>query len=185
MSLGVHQIKNYNGHSSFFVQRSYGNYLIFADGLQDIDYQFFKSKGGVYRQFFIGLDHVTEANAQLFKKFGAIGVGYFAAESFNERLPLERFKKDFCDHQIKFISNNEHCFITLKQNNKKMMFMGDIYRKTLNGRIFKNDKDCTDQVHELFKLRGVHLALFQRHEGDALLDVDRGFLSQVKSFFNR
>lgn len=185
MSLGIHQIKNYNGHSSFFVQRSYGNYLIFGDGLQGVDYELLKSKGGVYRQFFTSLDHVTEANAQLFKKFGAAGVGYFPENSFNERIPLEIFKKDFCDHQIKFISNEQDCFMTLKQNDKKMMFMGGLYRKTLSGRIFKQGEDRTEQVYKLFKERGIHLALFQRHEGEALLDINNGFLSKLKSLFNR
>jgi hypothetical protein len=168
-NIGVHQFKNYPGSSSFYIQRNYGHYIVFADFLQNMDYEFFKSKGGVYRQFLADPSNINQTHIEIFSRFGAsIVVKNTDKSLLHPDIPIEFFNDDFFDHTLKwFYSDLIECVMML-QRGKKILFFGPSYRLTDQMMILKNDEDITESLQPFFQEHGVSYCFFNRHEGEAI-----------------
>ena len=93
---------------SYFVRRSYGNYLFFPHGDLEPMFNFFKSQGGIYKVFDINLPF-PYMNQRLFDIFGASSIG--PEIDFHSDFKIEKMNEEFHDPDL-FL--NEHSF-QLKQ----------------------------------------------------------------------
>lgn len=169
MSLGVHFIKTSKTTGTYFFQRSYGNYIVFADNLMRLDSEFYRSKGGVYRQFFSGPD-ITEENRNLFQVFGAAGV-FLNQSFFDEGLKVETYETDFYDHRVEFKQMDSFTQFTCKQDKKKVR----VYSKELclkpNQDVYMAGVDKTSFVLDQLFEDEIHYAFFSSFEQDHMMDL--------------
>lgn len=174
MNLGIHKFADKKGTASYFVQRRYGNYLLFSENCDQYNYEFIKSKGGIYKQFIENTDDIKESQGKLFDIYGAAAVGHFSPEPTHPRLPLEAFNKDFIDKEIRFPEFENRKHILLKQMSKKVVFFGKAYYLRSDGRVFVNTQDHTQKLHQFFIEQGISYAFFSHFQKAHLLHIEHG-----------
>lgn len=167
MKIGVHQIVKNANASSYFVQRSYGNYLVYSDALTATNTDFFKSKGGVYRQFIQKVEHISLEQVQLFKRFGAAAVTLSSLEAapFSPHIKIELFSDDFVDPTVKFGHVKwGGSMIHMKQGDEKVTFVSPEYYYKSNGEVICEAKDCSEELFESLDGQGVSWVFFSEHD---------------------
>ncbi len=118
---GIHTFKDHNGRAAYFIPRKYGNYLIFNFDFTLQDYEFLKSKGGVWRQLSLSSMDLTEISLRIFNRFGAYNVLPMSInrDFKNEFGPIEILNKDFFDDEIQILKIDEdNYWLILKQREK-------------------------------------------------------------------
>lgn len=92
--LGLYYIPSGNGYMSYFLKRSWGNYLFFPHPEVDKMYPFILASGGIYKVF----DHTLPYsfyNKKLFDKFGAPTIGL--EREYHEDFLIEKYPDDYFD----------------------------------------------------------------------------------------
>lgn len=172
MSLGLHHIKNSETSCSYFVRRPFGNYIIFSDDLSPLHIDFFQSKGGVYKQFLEDSSVVNKNQKDLFVKFGAAGVVSKNSTNFSEDIPIEFFAKDFADPLIRFRDDEQGGkSILLKQNEKKVIFLGKKYFYKESKEIVFNGENKTEELFSQFEKEGVEVVFFSHYNWDHMVEL--------------
>jgi len=169
MTFGIHQFKNSKNSASYFVERPFGNLLIFSDDLNDIDHEFIKSKGGLFRQYFESFEGITSLNKKLFKIYGAKGIGNWIDEKFDPEIALERFNIDFSDPSLNFYIQGASKYIVLKQGSKKVALLGSSFLLKANGDILCLGHDHTESMLNKLKNDSVDLLYFTSFESQSSL----------------
>ena len=171
--LGIHQFTIDNHRSAFFVERPFGNYLIFSDHLKSTDFEFIKSKGGVYKQFFESSSSINKYHAKIFDLYGAPAVVNAVFEIQNEHLPVERIGIEFADPSFEFdFSENSKKFI-FKQRGENVMILGeDYYLNSENNILFKN-KDITREILNQIVLKDIKYVFFTHFEKSAFYEIGK------------
>lgn len=126
MSLGIHSFVITDGplkKGSFFIERSYGNYLVFPTFLSDQNHNFIKSKGGVWKQIYTSENIMNIHSGEIFRKYGAyIVMCGDDKDYFTEYGPVEFLGKSFYDSDLIPLSFQDfHSWIILKQNGKNFL----------------------------------------------------------------
>lgn len=164
MNIGVHHLSQSDHYSSYFVQRDYGNLLIFSDALASIDHDFLKSRGGLYRQFIEDRSLISLAQCELFTTFGAAAVGKFNTESYHPKLKLERFGEEYSDHSIKF---NRSTFggqvLGLKQSDDKVAFIGRDFYLDEQGEVTCGNQKLGEAFFDVFEENQTSWLFFAHH----------------------
>lgn len=186
-NLGIHQFKNYSGSSSFFVQREFGNYLFCADFLHEFDYDFFKSKGGVYRMFLESPKNISKTHASIFVRFGAAAV-FSSRDQLpgSADLPCEVFGDEFVDHTLRWVHRDQFNCVLIKQKGKKIAFFGSSCRLGSLGRVFDGENEITEPVLQFMQSQQISFGFFARHEGNAFLQPHAGgFLQSLYKWMRK
>lgn len=106
INIGVHKLESYKNskgifENSYFIHRSYLNYVIFAPQSTEIFYDYFASKGGVGKQIFTDASQINHAPGKIFNKFGAsVLMTNPKKMPPNAAYKLEYFGEDFVDKDI-------------------------------------------------------------------------------------
>lgn len=104
----------------YFVERSFGNLLIYPRHLDSIDNKIFKSRGGIYRQ--LDIEMGNHFNIQrLFEVYGAALV--LDTDEKDIRFLTEQFGVDMYDHYLEY---NEYGVVAY-QDKKSYLFLNDKY----------------------------------------------------------
>jgi hypothetical protein len=162
--LGVHQIKIDQHRSSYFIERPFGNYLVFSDHLQTIDEDFFISRGGIYKQFIQSSSNIGEVQGKLFNRFGAYGVGDALEYQVNAYLPMQRVVKDFNDPAFRFESHGEAKKFLIDQRGKKILILGNEFYLNEVQKVILRDKDWTKQLVEQVQSREIDFVFFSHYD---------------------
>ncbi len=100
--LGLYYIPSDNEYTSYFLKRSWGNYLFFPHPDVEKMYPFILASGGVYKVFDSKLPY-SFYNKTLFDKFGAPTIG--VKRSFHEDFLIESCPGDYFDVDLKILEN--------------------------------------------------------------------------------
>lgn len=178
--IGVHQINITQQESCYFVKRPFGNLLLFSDHLNEIsknEHDLFKSFGGISKNILESTQSINDTHRLIFRKYGANIVCDTIIKHFDKGAKVERLM-DLVEPQIEFIFTQHYKFIILKQDPKKIMFVGkDILLKS--DRILCQKKDITDQLIQIQEEKNVDLIYFTRHHGHSAISFKK------KSLFSK
>ena len=100
--LGLYMIPSHGGHTSYFLKRSWGNYLFFPHPEIENMFPFILSCGGVYKVFDCTLPFCYY-NKLLFDKFGAATIG--PERDHHEDFLIEKFPDEYFDVDMKLLNN--------------------------------------------------------------------------------
>jgi|GEM_PF-2570976 len=169
MNLGVHKITKNSNSSAYFVQRSFGNYLIYPDALATIDVDFLKSRGGVYRQLINKVELISLAQAQVFIKFGASAVVPKEEKAKEtDSMPLEVYGESFKDPSIKLNKASfGACYWMMKQKDKKVIFLSPELYLDKNEVVLLDGKDISDEFYDYFENIGASYLFFTEHQEES------------------
>lgn len=183
MGLGIHKFDSRNNHSAYFIERPFGNILAFGDDLEQVDHEFIKSKGGLFRQFFESKEGINCLNRQLFKKYGANGV-LKMADQFDPIMPLKQFGVDIADPAILFNKSGSKNTLVIRQKNKNVMILGAQYFLQKDKKILFNNQDITESTYKLFGEYEITHAFFTHFEDDNnILIRSEGRMKKIVRFF--
>lgn len=183
---GIHQIQISSNNSCYFIKRPFGNLLIFADNLVELtskEHELFKAYGGISKTFLESTQSINEQHRSLFTKYGAAVVCDTIKNHFDEGARVERLK-DFSDPQIEFIFKPQYKLIILKQDNNKIMFVGnDLLFKEMN--VLYDGRDITTDLLQLKNEKSIDLIYFTRFEGQSAIKFNQeNVISKITSFFS-
>ncbi len=183
MSFGVHQFIHSTGRASYFVERPFGNILVFSDDIEQVDHDFVKAKGGLFRQYFESPEGVNSLNRQLFRIYGAKAVGCWSQEAFDHAIVLERFGIDFSDPSIKFKTQGEAKYLVISQKSKKMAVMGSSFDLKATGEIMVLGHEQTDNILTKLKNDSVDIVFFSSFEKEnSLVFKEPSQFQKLKNF---
>lgn len=184
INLGIHQFKINDHQCSYFIERMFGNYLIFSDYIRETNYDFLKSKGGLYKQFMESPTHIDEIHGKIFDKYGAYAVGDFLKEIFHAKLPVERYGIDYVDPDLRYISQGSAKKIFLTQMNKPIMILGSEFYLSSDDKIFLNNTDITEKLTQEIIQKKIEFTLFTRFECSSHLTLgQKSFLQKIYQVF--
>ena len=165
MNLGVCKIEKNANSTAYFVQRSFGNYLIYPDALTTIDVDFLKSRGGVYRQLIHKVKLISLAQAQVFVKFGASAVVSKNQKTEEiDSMPLEIYGVSFKDPSIKLNQTDFGCcYWMMKQKDKKVIFLNPEIYFDKNETVLLEGRDITEKFFDYFENIGASYLFFSEH----------------------
>lgn len=103
--LGLYYIPSKGNYVSYFLKRSWGNYLFFPHPEVENMYPFFIASGGVYKVFDTTLPFPSY-NRELFNKFGAPTIG--CDLEFHPDFQIEKYNEDYFDVDLKI---KDHSFL--------------------------------------------------------------------------
>ncbi len=158
--LGIHKLTISDHQCSYFIERPFGNYLIFSDKLENIQSDFFRSKGGIYKQFIENVDELQPTQAKLFQEFGSYGVGLFEGEKFHEYLPLESYGATYADPLVKFVEQDHGKLVYFAQKNSRVIIFGKDFYLTESGEILLHRKALNDYFVKTIQLYQPHFLFF-------------------------
>lgn len=182
---GIHQIEIDKNHSCYFVERPFGNYLFFPDFIKEKNDDFYKQKGGVYKQFLESHTHLNDIHGHFFYKFGAQAVIHSQVELFHEKVAIERAGIDFDEVSIDFESHGSAKWVSFKQKEKLVYIMGNDFYLTSDKKIFQSKSDKTIEWLTLFDEMNVNYIFFCHFEKKGHLVIEKdGFFNKFKTFFN-
>lgn len=166
-NLGIHQISFQEYYSSYFVPRNYGNYLFFSELFKGGHDAFFKSKGGLYKQFVASSDPSTSAMQELFVKFGCSAVSLKSEERFELKLRWERWPDDFYDDQVEFFWFDPFCAIGCRQAQKRIIFLGPqtFFDRGSIKTLLKSEQEAFFKIFETIKKLQPDWLFFSFHRG--------------------
>ena len=129
INIGVHKLESYKNiqglyENSYFVHRSYLNYLIFTPNSTEIFYDYFNSKGGVGKQILTGPQQFGNASGKIFNKYGAsVLLTNPKKRPHRSSFKLEYYGVDFMDKDITYLSEKpkELHWVILNQRGKKFL----------------------------------------------------------------
>lgn len=96
--LGLYYIPSSNGFVSYFLKRSWGNYLFFPHPEVSQLFPFILASGGIYKVFDSKLPY-PYYNKILFDKFGASTIG--TGKVYHEDFLIEQYPDDYFDVDLK------------------------------------------------------------------------------------
>lgn len=97
--LGLYRIPSTGAYQSYFLKRSWGNYLFFPHPDVERMYPFILASGGIYKVFDSALPY-PHFNKVLFDKFGAATIG--PQRDFHEDFLIEKLGADYFDVDLGF-----------------------------------------------------------------------------------
>ena len=113
------------GHKAcYFLVRPCGNYLIYGLDRLPISIDFVKSKGGIYKQFFTSLHHVTGQGRQFFTTFGAPAVlpPGSSSENFDPDIKFEVYGEDYVERDLHYYPVGYGHWIYLRHADRGILF---------------------------------------------------------------
>ncbi len=169
MNLGVHKITKNSNSTAYFVQRSFGNYLIYPDALASIDVDFLKSRGGVYKQFISKVELISLAQVQVFIKFGASAVvGADQKDKETDSMPIEVYGEGFKDPSIKLnIASFGASYWMMKQKDKKVIFLSPELYFDKDEIVLLKGKDISEDFYTYFESIGASYLFFTEHHEES------------------
>ena len=175
MDLGINRIIQTPSRSCYFIKRDFGNLIAFADALTNADYDFLKSKGGVYKQFIEDKELISLAQCELFKRFGSQCVlidGTSASNLDHEKVPIEIFGRDYFDHSLHFSKTRwgGHA-LSFKQGKDKVIILGkDFYLKD-KGVLLVNNSTVDESFYETAENNKISWIFSCNHESEAFIKL--------------
>ncbi|MBY0515506.1 MAG: hypothetical protein K2P81_01265 [Bacteriovoracaceae bacterium] len=114
--LGLYYIPSEGHYQSYFLKRSWGNYLFFPHPNVDQMFPFILASGGIYKVFDSTLPY-PGMNKKLFDKFGAPTIG--VQREHHEDFLIESFPSDYFDVDLEIkasqfilkIKRDPFCFL--------------------------------------------------------------------------
>lgn len=187
--LAIFQIKISDGHCSYFVKRSFGNYLLFADGLEHLDqsmHDLFQSYGGISKLILESTQAINELHGSLFEKYGTSAVCSLEKSYFDDLIKVERLK-DFVDPSITFYFQSGKNVIFLKQKGKNVLFVGKEITLKSDNTVEHNSKDISDYIYSYKSKYEIDLIYFSRFENESVLVFHKdNFLKKIlRKVFDR
>jgi hypothetical protein len=166
MSLGVHRVEKSPHSSAYFVQRYFGNYLIYPDALASYNEDLFKSRGGVYRQLLHSLDLISMSQVQLFRVFGASAVLHKKLKgSDTDTMPVEFFGDDFIDPTVKLNTGSwGGTYWMMKQGDEKVVFVDPDHFFSSSDQVLFHEKTITDEFFDYMESAGASYVFFSDHD---------------------
>jgi hypothetical protein len=134
--LGLYFIPSENNYVSYFLKRSWGNYLFFPHPEIENFFPFIIGSGGLYKVFDCALTYPFY-NKLLFDKFGAPTIG--AARNYHEDFLIEQYPDEYFDVDLKLIEQTFH----LKIKNQAFAF------NDLEGTFSSESAHCLDRFLRL------------------------------------
>lgn len=183
--LGIHQFKIDHNHSCYLIERPFGNFLVFTDLLEEINHDFLKSKGGVYKQFIESSESIKSIHSQLFKRYGCSITGAFQVEQLSKLSPIERYEIDYVDPQVKLMSHGEAKWMELYQKETNVIIMGNSFCLRSGNRIFQASDDQTNKWINTFKQKNVKYVFFCHFESQGHLELHKSFSFHLFNFFKK
>ncbi len=178
--LGVHQFRNYESSSSFFVERPFGNDIYCADFLQPFDFDFLKSRGGVRRFFIQNQKSLNSVHIELFERFGARAITLTDEGKHDANpLPMDQFGRDHFDHHLVFEQWQECWFLSVRQRGRRLCFVGDSLIFDGDHKIFKGEAEISNKLKQQKFYQKADYLFFARHRGQGVMVKDK------PSFFER
>lgn len=159
--IGIHQLKIDDGHCAYFIERNYGNYVIFADALTYANFSFFESRGGIYKLFFDSTSNINNEHKKYFDTYGAYAVGNQKREEFSEHLPIERMGQEFSDPDLIFGQFKSGKYIELFQRGESVLFLSDDFILRENNEITLKGENITHDFNEKMKQDYVFFGKFE------------------------
>ena len=153
--------------------------------MQEMDYEFLKSRGGVYRTFLESLSSINRTHIDLFSRFGASVVcSPDEEEPFHPKVPVEVNNDQFYDHSLEWGTYSTGKNVVMEQRGRKVIFLGREMRLTQEMKVMFGDHDKTDEFLDFMKQQQIAYGFFCRHEGHALLEVKSlRFLNRIRARF--
>lgn len=166
MNLGVHRLEKSTTSSSYFVLRSFGNYLVYPDALASFNEDLFKSRGGVYRQLIHDIGLISLSQVQIFRVFGASAVLHGRHEGQDsESMPIEFFGKNFIDPTVKLNTGSwGGLYWMMKQELDKVIFLSPDHFFSKDDKIFRSGRDITEEAFDYFESIGASYLFFSDHD---------------------
>lgn len=96
--IGLFYIPSPTGFRSYFLKRSWGNYLFFPHPDIESMFPFFIGSGGIYKVFDFTLPF-PQMNKNLFNKFGAPTIG--PSQEFHPDFQIEKYGVNYQDVDLK------------------------------------------------------------------------------------
>lgn len=151
----AHKIDAKNYQFSFFLEKAYGNYLIYkTPNILDFK-KYFKSKGGIYKQFDFGCRFRTIAH-DLFNYFGASVVRFDNQK--DDLFPCQNITRDFFESNTAPLVFDKRRYIIIRQFGKKLVFVDeDIVKKSNQG--------LDPQLKETLLKRSIDYVFYHQIEG--------------------
>lgn len=168
MDLGIHRISQTPTRSCYFIKRDFGNILAFADALTHADYDFLKSKGGVYKQFIESTKLISLAQCELFKRFGSqcvINDNSIEKADDHNKVPVETFGQDYFDHSLHFSKTKwGGQALSFKQGKQKIMVLGHDFHLNQRGSLFINEALIGESFYETAEANNISWMFCCSHE---------------------
>lgn len=171
MEYRIQSIKGQPGRTTYFVERKFGNLLLFADKLETLDYDFYKSRGGVYLQYIEDLKQLSNVHSELFSKLGAVAVSVEGFEKEPQALAVREYCKGL-DKEIHIFDYNGGAIASFEQAGKKVWILGNQFYFSRQEKIFLNTEDVTDDLLDKAEDKDVSLVLCSWHEANSVLELD-------------
>jgi len=121
--LGIFGISENCGNEStfcFYLQRPFGNYLIYKTSNVYQYYNFFKSHGGIHKQFDEDQKYATLCQ-ELFTQFGCSTVCHLAKDT--NQYPQQIFGEEFSDPMMSSIKISDFDNLVIKQKAQTLLFL--------------------------------------------------------------
>jgi hypothetical protein len=170
MEYRIQSIQGQPGRTTYFVERKFGNLLLFADKLETLDYDFYKSRGGVYLQYIEDLQQLSQVHTEIFNKLGATAV---SVQKFSEE-PEPLAVREYCgglDKEIKIFPFQGASIASFDQLGKKVWILGNQFYFSRQEKIFLNTEDITDDLLDQAEAKDVSLVLCSWHEANSVLEL--------------
>ena len=175
MDLGIHRIPQTQLRSCYFIRRDFGNIIAFADALTNTDYEFLKSKGGVYKQFIENADLISLAQCELFKRFGSQCVIFDSLTdktADHKKVPIETFGQDYFDHTLHFSKTRwGGQALSFKQGENKVMILGQDFHLDSKGALSINNSLIEESFFETAEANKISWIFCCNHEAEAYIKL--------------
>lgn len=149
--IGIHRLENIDSSFSYFLERPFGNIIIYADEVHHVYSDLITSKGGLAHMFFSHCKKATQTHQKYFSLYGSDGVAIDETKNQEDTIPIRIFGQNYTDPQITKRVYKDNHVLEISQKGKKLTILNKDFHLTASKEIILEQKDITADLYLFLK----------------------------------